>query len=347
MPSAKAIISGAVLLSSLLLFLVEPMSARLLLPVFGGSTSLWLTCLVFFQVVLLIGYMGARLLANASVLLLRVYMGLLLVAAAAALGWGLPAARTVTYGGGAHPFLAVLLELTLTIGLPFVVLSATAPLMQAWWARLHGDAVPYRLYALSNAASLGALLLYPTLVEPLLTLRMQRLLWSVAFVLFAMLSLLVVRSLQGLPVQSTLPVPSAPHRVEEPAATPPRTRLLWFLLPLAASMQLSAVTAHLSANVAAIPLLWIPPLATYLLTLIAAFQFPSLARHRGILLRFLAVFFGSFLTIFLRPLLIILLHFLLAIFLRFLLTISACNLLCTIGPLYLRLGCSAITVRFV
>ena len=286
MRSAGWLFRGTIFLASLLLFLVEPITAKQLLPAFGGSAAVWLTCLAFFQTALLAGYAYAHWLSRARKAFLGLHLGLLVLSVLLAIVWAAPARGAAHMA--AHPFLAIFARLAFSIGLPFFMLSTTAPLLQVWLARRSGGAVPYRLYALSNAASLLALLLYPTLVEPWLTLRVQRFAWCALFLAFAALSVLVALGSGTRKPETEMP---GDDQRESPANA--ATRLLWFLLPLVASMQLSAVTAHLSSNVAAIPLLWVLPLAVYMITLIAAFQFPSLARHRGILLRFLVVMLTS------------------------------------------------------
>jgi hypothetical protein len=256
---------SVVFLASFLLFLVEPIAGRQLLPILGGSAAVWITCLVFFQTTLLCGYLYAHWLARRPSFAL--YLSLLLLAAAIA---GLWVSRPlVMKNGAAHPVLTVFLNLTVSIGLPFLVLSATSPLLQVWWARVENGPIPYRLYALSNVASLLALILYPSVIEPRLTLHTQRMAWCCGFAVFAVLStLLAVKT----------------HRATAPAEviagedlllppSPLKHKLLWVLLPMGAAMQLSAVTSYITANLAPIPLLWILPLIVYLVTTILAFQF--------------------------------------------------------------------------
>jgi hypothetical protein len=255
---------SVVFLASFLLFLVEPIAGRQLLPVLGGSAAVWITCLVFFQTALLFGYLYAHWLARrpSSVL----YLSLLLVAVATAILW---VSRSLAVeNGAAHPVLTVFLNLTVSIGLPFLVLSATAPLLQVWWARVETGQIPYRLYALSNAASLLALILYPSVIEPLLTLRAQRLAWCCGFAVFALLSIFLAVKTRSIPPTRAM--------AGDDLALPPSPlshKLLWVLLPMGAAMQLSAVTSYITANLAPIPLLWILPLAVYLVTLILSFQF--------------------------------------------------------------------------
>ncbi len=163
--------AGAVFLASFLLFLVEPIAARQLLPVLGGSAAVWITCLVFFQTALLVAYLYAHWAAHHPRRLL--YLLLLAVALASACHWALGTLSGSSLS--AHPILTVFAALGLSIGVPFLMLGATSPLMQVWWARSEGGPIPYRLYALSNLASLLALGLYPTVIEPHLTLQTQRL----------------------------------------------------------------------------------------------------------------------------------------------------------------------------
>ena len=255
-----------IILASALLFLIEPLAAKQLLPIFGGSASVWITCLVFFQAALFLGYLYTHLLTTriAPSRQLPIHATLLLLALGSATLWIL---HHVPSADAAHPVASIFAMLGATIGLPFLLLASTSPLLQIWQTRLQNEAIPYHLFGLSNIASLLALFAYPTLIEPHLALPTQRLLWTLCLLLFTVLSITLAIS---IPRKQPTP-PSKP-----PNALPRRMKLLWFLLPLAASMQLSAITHHLTINVAAIPLLWILPLAAYLLTFVIAFQFPHL-----------------------------------------------------------------------
>jgi hypothetical protein len=257
---------SVVFLASFLLFMVEPIAARQLLPILGGSAAVWITCLVFFQTALLAGYLYAHWLARRPSLI--VYLSLLLLAVATAVLWVLRS--LLRENGSFHPVLTVFSVLSLSIGLPFLVLSSTSPLLQVWWARLEDGKIPYRLYALSNAGSLLALALYPSVIEPHFTLHAQRLGWSCGFAIFAMLSTL-------LAVKTRSTTAAISQAISDDDLSAPRSslthKLLWVLLPMGAAMQLSAVTSYITANLAPIPLFWILPLAVYLVTLILAFQF--------------------------------------------------------------------------
>jgi hypothetical protein len=262
----RLLFAGTVFLASFLLFLVEPIAARQLLPVLGGSAAVWITCLVFFQTALLVGYLYAHWLARRPQWILHFL--LLLLAGVSAILWVQRA--IAASNAAAHPIVTVFAALALSIGLPFLALSATSPLLQVWWARLETGVIPYRLYALSNLASLLALGLYPIVVEPNLTLHAQRLAWCCGFMAFAILS-----GVLAVKARSAAAAPQAVAADDLSAPPAPLThRVLWVLLPMGAAMQLSAVTSYLTANVAAIPLLWILPLGVYLLTIIIAFQFP-------------------------------------------------------------------------
>ena len=248
-----------------------------------------MTCLVFFQIALLAGYLYAHAITRgpAAKWQSALHNLLLIVAATAAVLWARGGVHPPD--PGAHPAASIFGTLTLSIGLPFLVLASTSPLLQVWHSRVERTAVPFRLFALSNLASLLALLSYPTLIEPNLSLSVQRSLWAGGVVIFSILT--------GTIATQTVSGSQASTRnsklADQSLPVPIRHKLMWFLLPMAAAMQLSAVTQHLTSNIAAIPLLWILPLAVYLLTFILAFQFPGIRRYRGITLRFLAVLLAS------------------------------------------------------
>ena len=291
MTQLRWLFGGTVFLASFLLFLVEPMAARQLLPVFGGSAAVWITCLVFFQTALLGAYLYAHWLARHPQW--RVHLCLVALAAAAALAWAWPG---VFNSAADHPVLAIFAALSRAIGLPFLMLGATSPLLQVWMARAETSGIPYRLFALSNLASLLALGLYPVVIEPNLTLQTQRVGWCCGFLLFAGLSVLLTWKTRGPAVSEIEPTPEGLPESGAPGAAGVRSswfhRLLWVLLPMGAAMQLSAVTSYMTANIAAIPLLWILPLGVYLFTLILVFQFPGLA-PRSIIMRLLVVLLAS------------------------------------------------------
>jgi len=256
----RSLYALTIFLSAFLLFVVEPMVAKQLLPTLGGSSAVWTTCLVFFSVVLLLGYLYAHWIsATFSPIRQAVIHIALLTAAILTLGIHVrPGPAAVSY----HPALTVFRVLTTVIGLPYLVLSATTPLLTAWYAGSFESSSPYRLFALSNFASLLALASYPLLIEPGLTMNQQTGLWTGVFLLFAVLC-------GALAWQGRRRVVSPRP---EPAALLGRPEPFWFLLALGGGMMLIAVTSHMSANIAAIPLLWLPPLALYLLTFILAFQ---------------------------------------------------------------------------
>jgi spermidine synthase len=295
---------GTVFLGAFLLFLVEPMAAKELLPVFGGSSAVWMTCLVFFQTALLAGYLYAHLLARdvAGRRWPRAHWVLLALAVACAGLWA--SGREPWAVSASHPAASLCARLTLSIGLPFVALASTSPLLQVWLRRIETGTVPYRLYGLSNIGSLLALALYPSVIEPNLSLRLQRITWVAGFAAFGSISAWLAwrTATTPFPIDRALAsrdewVPVGHSGPSAPASTA-RAKLLWLLLPMAGAMQLSAVTEHMTANVAAIPLLWILPLATYLLTFVIAFQ-GSRWLPRTPLLGVLAVLLyalGNFLT---------------------------------------------------
>jgi spermidine synthase len=283
MSSSRLLYGTTAFLSAFLLFLVEPMAAKRLLPMLGGSSAVWLTCLVFFQTTLLLGYLYAHWLNRSAFTRARQSLHIaFLVLAAVTLA---PPVLLKSINGTTHPVTTIFTTLTTTIGLPFLLLASTSPLLQVWLARREGGTVWYRLFALSNVGSLLALLAYPTLVEPHLTLKLQRSLWAMGFLVYAILCAILARRAH------TNAQPS-PQTESTAAPTSHAVKWLWFLLPMVAAMQLSAVTSHLTVNIAAIPLLWILPLTAYLLTFILAFEFPTLYR-RAIVVRLLVLMLAS------------------------------------------------------
>jgi len=284
MKPLRSLFASAVFLGAFLLFLVEPIAAKQLVPVLGGSAAVWITCLVFFQTALLCAYLYAHWMARRAQWIL--YFAFLVLGFASAVCWCVYHAGVG--GGSVHPILAVFAVLTSTIGLPFLALGTTSPLMQIWWARLNDSGVPYRLFALSNLASLLALALYPTLIEPRLTLQTQRIAWVCGYAVFAC----ICGTLAWKARKATDRIRASAEVAEEGTRAPIEQKLLWVLLPMGAAMQLSAVTSYITANLAAIPLLWILPLGVYLLTIILAFEFPRLL-PRSIVARFLILMLAS------------------------------------------------------
>lgn len=263
---------STIFLAAFLLFQVQPLIAHMILPWFGGSAAVWTTCLLFFQLLLLLGYLYANWLVTAlkpnhqavvhSCFLIG---GLLLLPILPSASW--------KPTGAENPTLHILGLLGVTVGLPYFLLSATSPLLQAWYARTTQGTLPYRLYALSNFASLLALLSYPVLVEPLLTRRVQALMWSWTFGLFVVLCLISSfrsRNDGAAPAQWTIPRAFAAE--DDAQAKPAWTlQLLWMLLAACASTLLLAVTNFLSQDIASIPFLWVLPLSLYLFSFVLCF----------------------------------------------------------------------------
>jgi SAM-dependent methyltransferase len=254
-----------ILVSAFLLFQVQPVIAKIILPWFGGSAAVWTTCLLFFQLVLLLGYLYAhavvRYLKPKTQILLHV--ALLVVSAAA-----LPIYPKLSWKptGSEEPTLAILKLLLLSVGLPYFLLSTTGPLIQAWYARRFKGAMPYRLYALSNAGSMFALISYPPLFEPFFGTHRQAVLWSFGYGAFILLCAVTALRSGGPAAAAEVEETAGEHR---PGA---RQYALWIALPACASILLLATTNHLAQNVAAIPFLWVLPLAIYLLTFILTFE---------------------------------------------------------------------------
>lgn len=278
--------AATILVSSFLLFLVQPIIAKQILPWFGGSAAVWTTCLVFFQLALLGGYaysdLSNRLLKHRTqstihIVLLLVSLAALPIVAAA--GW-----KPV---GNEDPLWRILGLLLLTIGLPYFMLSTTAPLIQSWFAREHADPKTaervYRFFALSNLGAILGLLAYPFAIEMWVSTRAQAIGWSVGYGLFALLcigSAWRARRLSNDPDPADVPKPlfdaQSSQQASPPAGTSAAPRAtdyaLWFVLAALASLMLLAVTNHITQNVASIPFMWVLPLTLYLITFVLCFE---------------------------------------------------------------------------
>src|SRR6202011_75369 len=193
MSASRLLYGTTVFLGAFLLFLVEPMAAKQLLPTLGGSSAVWLTCLVFFQVTLLLGYLYAHWLTRCRASGWRQHVYLVTLAAAVVLLVAQRIFPATLNPSSDHPVTTIFSTLAYTIGLPFLLLGATRPLLQLWFLRTQGGSIPYRLFALSNAGSLLSLIAYPFLVEPNITLQLQRTLWSLGFLVYAILCIILSR----------------------------------------------------------------------------------------------------------------------------------------------------------
>jgi len=255
-------------LGAFLLFSLEPMLGKALTPRFGGGAQVWMTCLLFFQGVLLLGYLWAfgtvRLLAPRRAA--AAHAGLLGAALLLLLGQGLrglPFLPFWSHPGAAGSPVGLLWVLATAAGLPLAALFTTAPLVQSWYVAKHPDRSPYALYAASNAGSFAGLLCYPFLVEPLLGFPGQA--WT-ALVLFVLYAVLMLKLGAGLPIQAV-----RPGMAPAPGASW-TTRGQWLLASLVGVLILMGVTNYLILRAAAIPLIWVGPLAVYLLTFILVFE---------------------------------------------------------------------------
>jgi hypothetical protein len=290
LPAASLRLPAAtIFLSAFLLFQVQPMVGKLVLPWFGGSAGVWTTCLLFFQTLLLLGYLYSHLVVRhlSHRGQLRLHGALLL---AALLTLPLRLHPTFQPSGGTEPLGRLLGLLALTVGLPYLAVSTTGPLVQAWVAR--SGRVPYRLFALSNLASMVALFSYPILVEPFLPLRWQSWVWSLGFALFAALVMTLARRM----AQVTPGAQAEAEPLEPPGSG---QKALWIAFAAVPSLLLMAVTTHLSTNVAPIPFLWVVPLGLYLLSFILCFDGTRWYR-RGLFLSLIPVLL-TVMSLSLRP----------------------------------------------
>lgn len=276
--------ASTIALSAFLLFLVQPIIAKQILPWFGGSAAVWTTCIVFFQLVLLAGYFYSDLLIRrvAPKRQAIIHTGLLVLSLCL-----LPIIPSEAFKptGATEPVGQILLLLAATIGLPYLMLSTTGPLVQAWFARRYEGVKVYRLYALSNVASLLALAAYPPLIEPHTTGRGQSWGWSAGYAVFAALAAVASWVAVRQPVRIGAPALAAAataegEKVADAAGPTFKAQMLWLVLAALGSVMLMAVTNHVTQNVASVPFLWALLLAIYLITFILCFDGKGWYRRR-------------------------------------------------------------------
>ena len=270
--STPFLFAAVIFVSAFLLFLIQPLIAKYLLPWFGGSQAVWTTCLLFFQVFLLLGYAYAHLLSKWLTLRWQDIVHLVLLFSSFFL---LP----ITPSESAKPILRddptwqVLGLLTTSVGFPYFLLSSTGPLLQKWYTYLHPQSSPYRLYALSNAGSLLALVIYPVVIEPTFSRYWQATGWSWGIVLFvAGCSYCAILALKSRTASTSTAKPVVSASAYVPHF---RTRMFWLVLPATASVLLLAVTNKLCQEIAVVPFLWVLPLAVYLVSFIICFDRPG------------------------------------------------------------------------
>jgi SAM-dependent methyltransferase len=266
--------AATIFLSAFLLFLVQPVIAKQILPWFGGSPAVWNTCMVFFQTLLLAGYAYSdwttrHLTPRAQAMLHAALLALSLVV--------LPIAADAAWkpAGDEDPVWRILALLSVTIGLPYFLLSSTGPLVQAGFVRRYGGERVYRLFALSNFGSMLALLAYPFLIETIITTHTQAIGWSVAYVVYALMcAFAMILSAQasrhaGTPAGAVSPETIVHQRAGHPT---PGDQAIWLALAALGTTLLLSVTNHITQNVASVPLLWLAPLTLYLLSFILCFE---------------------------------------------------------------------------
>ena len=258
-----------IFIGAFLLFQIQPIIARLILPWFGGAAAVWSACLLFFQVVLLLGYLYSHLLIR------HLRPKTQFIVHATALAASLVLLRVIPNPawkphGGEDPVLRIVLLLAACVGLPYFLLASTGPLLQAWYARTHHVAFPYRLFAVSNLGCLLALLSYPVIIEPLVAASNQARMWSVSYASFCLLC--------GVAAwRSRVPAVPSPPMLEGDAIVFDEqptwfAQAYWVALSACSSTLLISITNYVSQNIASVPFLWILPLSLYLLSFILTFE---------------------------------------------------------------------------
>ena len=261
--------ASTILLSAFLLFLVQPIIAKQILPWFGGTSAVWTTCLVFFQVVLLAGYTYSHLTTRylSPKQQARLHIALLLFSL---LFLPIVPSEALKPAAGADAALRIVVLLVATIGLPYFLLSSTGPLLQKWVAPHFPEKSVYRLFALSNFGSLIGLLAFPFVIEPFSTSHAQSIVWSVAYALFAV----ACAASAWRASHSVVEEDAAAVSAADPEGPPPRLDdyALWLAFAALGSVLLLATTSHITQNIASVPFLWVLPLSLYLLSFVVAFE---------------------------------------------------------------------------
>lgn len=282
--------SLTVFLSAFLLFLVQPLISKYILPWFGGAPAVWSSAMLFFQTLLLAGYSYSHgLVARFPVRVQgRIHLGLLalslIVFLLSSFIWETPITPGKEWQPQPEddPIMRVLAVLAVSVGLPYLTLTTTGPLLQAWFSRVSPGRSPYQLYALSNFGSLLGLICYPVVIEPLLTVRMQALLWSAGYLLFVLNCGYLARRITRLPHAADHPSPHSAGASTANNGVGTKYWPLWLGLSACASLVLLAATNQMTQDIAAIPFLWVLPLTLYLLSFILCFAGPRWYSRRYI-----------------------------------------------------------------
>ena len=287
-PAPRIAYGVAIFASAFLLFQVEPMIAKIILPWFGGSASVWMVCLLFFQVALLLGYLYAHLLTRTLASRTQRWIHAALLVASILAVRILPR-DTWKPAGPEHPAMRILLLLCVTVGLPYFLLSTASPLLQTWYAQSRASTSPYRFYALSNAGSMLALASYPVFVEPFFSNSHQAFAWELAYGAVALLCGAIALFFRG---QGRTELTAETQRMQKESRPGWKLQTLWVALAACGSALLLAVTNHISQNIASVPFLWILPLTLYLLSFILCFDARGWYRREWFL-RMLGIALGA------------------------------------------------------
>jgi spermidine synthase len=290
-----------IFLSAFLLFQIQPIISKTLLPWFGGTQAVWSSAMLFFEIALTGGYAYSNWLVNRKKTRKQTIIHLILMGISVCLViylwiiWPSPITPAESWKPAniTTPFLHVFFLLTISVGLPFFVLSTNSPLMQVWFSRKYPANSPYWLYALSNIGSLLGLILYPILIEPMLTIQWQGWIWTGGYLVFVLIAAYnAIKSVQIVPATTTVESLPIPIDTEKPKK---RIQTLWIVLSATASLMVLAVTNQITQEVAVIPFLWVLPLAVYLLSFVFAFSGKRWYRRRIFTLLFLV---GTCATVF-------------------------------------------------
>ncbi|MCK4836238.1 MAG: hypothetical protein KAT17_06360, partial [Candidatus Aminicenantes bacterium] len=323
------VFGSTVFISSVLLFWVQPMVSKMILPLFGGTPSVWTSCMLFFQIFLLAGYLYAHLISVKISSGKQIFVHcFLLLAGVVFLPFAFSDKMVADFSWNSNPVFLLIGLLVMVVGFPFFIVSASSPLIQKWFSKTSDVSAtdPYFLYAASNAGSLIAILAYPLLIEPVFPLTIQSKIWALSYrflvVFFVLIG--VITWFSGKKAGMIKPVPAAEVNSQTAEQLSIKRILSWILLAFVPSSLMLGITTHITTDIASVPLLWVVPLALYLLSFILVFARKSLI-PQGVIEKLFPVFtvviVFMILTEIEKPVWLVFLFFLLFLFI----TAMACH----------------------
>lgn len=288
-----------VFLGAFLLFQIQPLYSKYILPWFGGGSMVWTACMLFFQLLLIAGYAYSHLITRYLKPYPQVIIHIVFILTAAVFSLYIAPDENWKFSNYNNPALQILAILFANIGFPYLALSTTAPLIQSWFGHTHSKSQTYRLYSVSNIGSLFALVSYPIIFEPSLTIKNQILAWSFIFALFSVLIIYCAIKYYKSIASSQKKESAIQKNKIKKEMIPFRLKFLWIALPACSSILLLAITNQITLDISPVPFLWILPFGLYILSFIICFSSAKLYFRKWFIPAFILATISIFLTLFL------------------------------------------------